>query len=326
MKDDGSDLIFLISQPRAGSTLLQRIIGGHPAVHTAQEPTFMLHPLYAMKREGVTAEFHAGGARLFTREFLATLPRGEREYDEAVRRLALYLYGQAMAGRKERYFLDKTPRYYFIIPDLARVFPAARFVILLRHPLGVLNSIWTTWIKADWPALHLARHDLLTAPGRLADGITALGERAYLTRYESIVQAPEVMLPPLFDWLGVDFKPSLIEYGQAALPRWEWGDQKRVYRERRPVSDGVAAWRKALAEPQFWRLAADYSETLGPATWHRLGYDAKAVASALYAARPAAWRRAATVSLDWLLARPPAERTLAERARLKLARLANGGR
>ena len=46
------DLIFLISQQRAGSTLLQRILGGHPEVHTTAETWLMLHPIYALREQG----------------------------------------------------------------------------------------------------------------------------------------------------------------------------------------------------------------------------------------------------------------------------------
>ena len=55
----GENLIFIISQPRAGSTLLQRILGGHPEIHTAAEPWIMLHPLYALKSKGCSAEYNA---------------------------------------------------------------------------------------------------------------------------------------------------------------------------------------------------------------------------------------------------------------------------
>ena len=40
----GEDLIFIISPPRSGSTLLQRMIGSHSAVHTHPEP-HILTPL-----------------------------------------------------------------------------------------------------------------------------------------------------------------------------------------------------------------------------------------------------------------------------------------
>lgn len=47
-----SNLIFLISQPRSGSTLLQKLIATSNQIDTLQEPWLMLHPLYALKDHG----------------------------------------------------------------------------------------------------------------------------------------------------------------------------------------------------------------------------------------------------------------------------------
>ncbi|MBI4530372.1 MAG: sulfotransferase, partial [Candidatus Latescibacteria bacterium] len=68
----GEHLIFLISQPRAGSTLLQRILGGHPDIHTVPEPWLMLHPLYALRSDGYQTEYAVDVAHTSLREFLRT--------------------------------------------------------------------------------------------------------------------------------------------------------------------------------------------------------------------------------------------------------------
>jgi len=52
----GENMIFLISQPRAGSTLSQRMLGSHPDIYTVSEPWLMLHPLYPLRSEGHQAE------------------------------------------------------------------------------------------------------------------------------------------------------------------------------------------------------------------------------------------------------------------------------
>ena len=53
------NLIFLISQPRAGSTLTQRILGSHQDIHTISEPWIMLHPFYALRDKGCQMEYSA---------------------------------------------------------------------------------------------------------------------------------------------------------------------------------------------------------------------------------------------------------------------------
>ena len=183
-------LIFLISQPRAGSTMLQRILAGHGDVQTLSEPWLMLHPFYALRQAGYEAEYNAGVARGAVLDFLQSLPRGEQDYLEGLRRMYLYLYDRALAGSGKHFFLDKTPRYYFVIPELLRTFPEAHFIILLRNPLGVLNSVLSTRVRENWYALHKFKHDLLRAPQLILAGLEQLGDKAIVVHYEQLLQDP----------------------------------------------------------------------------------------------------------------------------------------
>ena len=183
----GENLIFIISQPRAGSTLLQRILGNHPDLHTVSEPWLMLHPFYCLECQGFRAEYNEVVAQSAVQNFLGTLPNREDEYFEGVRRMYTYLYESSLATAGKRYFLDKTPRYYFVIPQLYRTFPKAHFLILYRNPLAVLCSIISAWAKENWFALFQFKHDLIRAPGLLNEGIQFLGERAMVVHYEELV-------------------------------------------------------------------------------------------------------------------------------------------
>ena len=128
----GEGLIFMISQPASGSTMLQRILGNHSQIHTLNEPWLMLHPLYALRGRGHEAEYDARAGWLRLKEFLKHVPAGNEAYLEGVRRMCAYLYDCALAPTGKRFFLDKTPPYYFIIPELQETFPDARIIFLLR--------------------------------------------------------------------------------------------------------------------------------------------------------------------------------------------------
>ena len=305
----GSELIFLISQPRAGSTLLQRILGCHPDVHTAPEPWLMLHLLYALKPDGViTAEYDAFWAREAVQRFVAGLPGGEETYHRAVRRMAVSLYGAALSGTGKRYFLDKTPRYYLIVDELARLFPRARFILLLRNPLAVFASMLDVWVdpRSGLPASS-TRNDLSRAPRLLVDAVASLGPRAVVVHYEGLVQEPDVQVPRVCRRLGLDVVPGMVEYGRHRLPHWELGDTETVYKESRPVADYAERWLHRIREPQCWRLTSDYLTFLGRGTMARLGYDYDELRRMLDAERPARYRLAQTYPLHWWLDPRPAK-------------------
>lgn len=268
-----ANLIFLISQQRAGSTLLQRILAGHPEVHTTAEPWLMLHPVYALRAEGHQAEYNAGLAWQALQDFLGTLPEGAAHYDEAVRCMALHLYATACEQAGKTYFLDKTPRYHLIIPDLARIFPGARFVLLLRNPLAVLNSILDTWVKGHWPLLARYRLDLMDGPRQLLAGIELLGERAVVVRYEDLVTQPEREVEAACRHLGLTYDAGLVEYGGEGRLEGGMGDPTGVDRHTRPSTAGLDRWLEMGQARQTRHFAEGYLQALGPDLLAGLGYD-----------------------------------------------------
>ena len=110
----GENLIFIISQPRSGSTLLQRILFGHPDVQTSAETWLMLHPAYSLRHRGITADYNAHFAYEGAKEFLENYTRGRDVQLDAIREWARMIYQDAIDKHQKRWFMDKTPRYFFI--------------------------------------------------------------------------------------------------------------------------------------------------------------------------------------------------------------------
>lgn len=299
---EGEGLIFLISQPRAGSTLLQRILGGHSMIHTVSEPWIMLPPLYAL-RPGSQAEYGADLARNGLVSFLEALPEGEKDYFAGMRRMYTYLYGRALEQSAKPYFLDKTPRYYLVIPQLAAVFPQARFIILLRNPLAVLSSIVSTWTSVRRLTLGSWHDDLFRAPQLLLDGIAALGERALVVHYEQLITSPDSEITRICQHLGLPAEPGLTEYGKREQPRWRQGDQTKVYSLRQPDRTNVENWTKRLRHPRTWQMASAYLRVLGERTTRALGYSYDELHQELQQNRPDAIRRALALPAPLLLRR-----------------------
>jgi hypothetical protein len=280
----GGGLIFLISQPRSGSTLLQRILGGHAEIHTAAEPWIMLHPLYALKTSGLRAEYDEAWARKALDDFLGRHADGERTYLEAVRAMASVLYGRALAGTGKRLFLDKTPRYYHVIPELQQVFPQARFLFLLRNPLAVLASILDAWVKDDWPLWHY-HADLLSAPRLILEGMSLVGAQGLSVRYEDLVSTPETTVGRVCTHLGVSFDPGILEYSQVRTLEGGCGALAGTDHYVRPSPERRDTWRKLAGSPRERAFALTYLEQLGDELLDRLGFPAGELRDALGADR-----------------------------------------
>jgi hypothetical protein len=298
----GDNLIFLVSQPRVGSTMLQRILGAHPDLHTMSEPWLVFQALTAL-REGDPpgSTLPAQMARRGVRDFIGSLPGGEDAYREGVRRMYGFLYEQALLAAGKPYFVDKTPWYSLIVPELALTFPRARFLILFRNPLAAFVSFIETWIADIWKWADQFKPCILDFPRLLLDGRDSLQERAFVVRYEELVRDPAAVVQGVCNWLRIDFRSEMVDYGRANLPVFPRGDPHRVYQHVRPTTEYVDAWQARLADPQMWRWVSEYLEALGPDTVEQMGYSYMEMRSVVNSYRPLRIRLAGTLSLTTLL-------------------------
>lgn len=276
------DLIFLISQPRSGSTLLQHLIGAHTDVHTLPEPWFLLFLVEGLRPSSeVVTDFNATFARLAQRDFLASLNDGDDIYRRAIREAALKLYGHALETVSADRFLDKTPRYYHILPELEKLFPQARYLILVRNPIAVFSSILETNLDGNWQrlfSLQDRRHDIFTAPRLIAKAIDSLGKQAVVTRYETIVQSPEQEIRRLCTALDLDFEPEMLQYRNAvSFSDTTFIDPKSIYAHEEPVSDYLESWKDSLDTPEKVHIGRQYIQSLGAGLVEQLGYDYRGI-------------------------------------------------
>jgi len=267
--------IFLFSLPRSGSTLLHRLIATSPDVASRAEPWLLLPVFYARRPAGIVAEYRQFAASAALTDFVDSLPGKSEDYDHAVRAYALALY-EAAATSGERYFLDKTPRYAFIIDDVVRAFPDARFVFLWRQPLAVAASIIETWGAGHWN-LHVFRNDLLRSPPALATACRQLAGRAHALRFEDMIADPAAALEPLFQFLDLDFDPAVLsEFESVELPG-RMGDKTGVDAYREISEAPVDRWTRTLANPFRRRWARWYVDRLGDSCLETMGYDRSAI-------------------------------------------------
>jgi hypothetical protein len=205
--------------------------------------------------------------------FLSQIPNGEAAFLEAQRRAFSYLYEQALAGSGKQFFLDKTPRYYHVIPELYRLFPDARYIFLIRNPLAVFASILQSWVGNDWTKLQWYREDLFDAPTLLMNGLKIPGIQSILLHYEDIIANPEETIRCLCDQLNLPFYQPMIDYGQQKFSEADWGDQGSIYRRTRPHVANKDQWAEILNQSYRWQSwAFSYLRTLGPGLLGEMGY------------------------------------------------------
>lgn len=239
-------LIFLIGAPRSGSTLLARMLGAHSAVHAPPEP-HLLTPLAELGYDDHVAEagYDPIIAQNAIRELVASLPRGEAQYREALRAYTDTLYGGLLEASGKRVLLDKTPAYALVLDFVAALYPKARYVVLTRHPMAVWSSYVDSFFDGDPVAAHQRNPLLERYVPAIARFLREAPVRFRHVRYESLVQSPREEMQGLCEFLDLPFEEDMVEYGRAApaaAARAGLGDPVTVGREQRPTTRSVARW------------------------------------------------------------------------------------
>lgn len=262
--------IFLLSLPRSGSTLVQRVMAAHPQIATAAEPWLLLPHAYALREQGLAAEYTQPVAARAIREFVAELPGGEDDYWEALRGFVLDLYTRA-AGPGATHFLDKTPRYHFVTPELFRMFPDAKVVFLWRNPLAVVASIVETWTKGRWN-VDRWQGDLRGIPA-LVEAHEAHRDTTLAVNFETLVAEPEATWPRIFEYLELPFDPEQLTAFSEVRLAGRMGDPTGVHRYQELSTEPLEKWKRTLGNPWRKRWCRAYLDRIGPERLRAMGYD-----------------------------------------------------
>jgi len=240
-------LLFIISQPRAGSTLTQKLLSNNSFVDTVSEPWLLLPVLSIYRPDLMNAKYNYPIALQALSDYLTK--RGlEEGLRSGIKRLILDLY-PIREGSK--YFIDKSPRYYEILPQIIDLLPNARFIVLKRNPFAVLHSMISTWSrgKVDFRSMKGYCRDFLIAPFRIQEFCDRYGKCAnvFVMNYESIVNEPRNSVKNAYSWLGIPFTDDVLSVGDNEKVKGIFGDD--VYRKeplRTIVAENASAWKKAV--------------------------------------------------------------------------------
>lgn len=241
----GQNLILILSPPRSGSTMLQRILGSHTEVLTHPEP-HILTPLafqgYFYQIEKASYN-HKVAAQAF-REFVDYLPNKDEDYLNACRAYCEVLYSRALENSGKHYFLDKTPNYAdTILPFISRLLPEAKFIVLTRHPFAILSSAANTFYNGDYDRAYYTRDLLGTFIQPIARFLKDSSVKHIHIKYEDLVSNPELHVRRLLAYLNLDYQEGCIHFGEYPHITKTYGDPK-IGRHTRPVTLSLDNWVK----------------------------------------------------------------------------------
>ena len=262
--------LFILSMPRAGSTLLQRLLLASGQCASLGEPTLLLRFLEggeAIQRRATYGEWLVATA-------MSDMRREWGDFDDAyrkgVRDLMISIYEGLSDGKP--WFIDKTPRYTLIAEEIKRVFPDAAFVVLWRHPLAVAVSLCETFCGGRWWMDDFSL-DLIGGMESLRAFAANHAEDIFQLRYEDLVTRPHEEMARLGEFLGIEGLNRVIEDGPASTAGGSLGDPTGVNRYGGVSGQSRDAWKEELDNWLRRGWAKNYFESGSRSEWlAELGY------------------------------------------------------
>jgi Flp pilus assembly protein TadD len=197
--------VFLVGFPRSGTTLLDTMLMGHPDARVLEETPFIAE-----------VERELGGNERFPNLSADAIAEAQASYFAKVATL-VDLAGNPLV-------VDKQPLNLNRVPTIKRLFPDAKFILALRHPLDVLLSCYVTNFR---PNMGMANFLRLEDAANLYDLTFAYWEKAqrlfgldvHTIVYERMVEDPAGQLKPLVEWMGLDWRDELLDHQKTASSR-----------------------------------------------------------------------------------------------------------
>ena len=250
--------IFIFSLPRAGSTLMQRVLMSHESICSVAEPWLLLPQMYMLKQEGTLSEYSSLTSYFGINDFINNLPNQKSDYNESLRKFILDLYAK-QCQNEERYFLDKTPRYYLIIDEIATLFPEAKFIFLFRNPIHIYASAITTWGNHRFNKLRSVHNDIVLGTQLLSEGYQKNKNRSIAVNYENFVTNFETELKKITEYLNIELNHSILNNFHIQDTKGSLGDPTGVKNYSSISKDGVSKWKNVLNSSlrkkfAFWLL------------------------------------------------------------------------
>jgi hypothetical protein len=220
MKDE--QLVFIISQPRSGSTYLQNLLSNNREVNTCSEPWVLLHFANQIKPELVNATFNNELAHNAFQEYLSKYP--EIQVNITIKNLVLELYSPMAKGFN--FVIDKTPRYWELLEEMVALFPKSKIIILKRNPIDVVTSIIKTWNVTNLFELNEFRRDLLLAPKQIHAFCekNKKNKNVYTLCYEDLTTNLADEVKKLYDWIGISFTTMVLNTENNNKYKGKYGD------------------------------------------------------------------------------------------------------
>jgi Flp pilus assembly protein TadD len=240
--------VFLISLPRAGSTLLEQMLDQHPDIEAVGELPYVR----ALVRSAL--EIHTQRRPITVPQMVLTMsPEEVRAYGQD------YMHRASLHWkRNSRFFVDKMPMNWSEVPFIWRILPQARFIEIRRNAMDCCFSNYIHYFsRAHSSSFSLsAIGHAYVDKVRMMDHLHSVAPGlVHSIRLEKLIENPEQILRGTLKYLDLDWNPALLKFYQSNRTV----RTPSVEQVQQPLNrEGIGAWKP------YAQWLGPLREALGP--------------------------------------------------------------
>lgn len=194
--------VFIVGEPRTGTTLLDRMLDAHPAVTSAGE---LRHFGYAIRQVTGSDEPKQYSSDLMSAAAAADVTAIGEAYVNITAELRL----------DSAHIIDKLPSNYLYLPLILAALPNARVIHVRRDPMDTCLAIYKQLFADAYLysydleelARHYKRYQHLMSVWR-----DRFGDRFVEIDYENLVSHPEEQLRSILKFTSLSWNPACLDY------------------------------------------------------------------------------------------------------------------
>jgi hypothetical protein len=234
--------IFIIGAMGSGTTLLRLMLDSHPNIAIPYETGFMraynAHQFIPFKWSG--------------RNWAKRLGWSREELDRELAQFYEKLFMRYVEANGKQRWGEKTPLHTWHVDAMARLYPDAQFVGVVRHPGGEVGSC----VNRFGHSLGRATYHYLRYTKEVARQAAHHEDRFVVLRYEDLVLQPERCLRELLEWLGEPWSDKVLQHH---IVQTERGVKQRAEGGSRidePIDTSrIDKWTRTLDDSQRRKVA-----------------------------------------------------------------------
>lgn len=204
-KSDTRQPVFVVGMPRSGKSLVEQILCSHGEVRGAGELTAMGDVSARLERR--TGAWPQGVSRVTPTDL-----------DEMA---ALYLETLTREAPRSARITDTMPFNFVHLGLIAMLFPRARVVHCIRHPLDLVLRCYFKNFAGRSLSFAFSVEDTVRYYGLYRDLMrhwaTVAGPAIHVVRYEDLARDTEAQARGLIEFLGLDWDAACLDFYRAGV-------------------------------------------------------------------------------------------------------------